>query len=90
MFGDGGDVVPLHLSVGGIMLSQQHLDGGLGVAVGAVRRSEHVLAGHQGASAPRRLLSGVDQCRLPGVLLGLGLYSTNNSRLSSSNAAVAV
>ena len=87
--GDGGDVVSVRRGVGCVVLAHQHLDAGGGVAVGAVRRRDHVLAGDQGAAAPRRLLAGVDQRHHPGVLVSLRLLPSNDSRLSPSNSTIA-
>ena len=86
--GDGGDAVSVRQGVAGVVLAHQHLDGGGGVAVGAVRRREHVLAGDYRASAPGSHLPGVHQRHHPGVLVHLRLLSTNDSCLPLSNSTV--
>ena len=83
MIPDGGDIVPVHVIVGDVMLPDQHLDGG-GILyvfcesiISAVGSSENMLTGYDGAPTIRCLLLWRHQAHLPGVLIGLSLLPTH-------------
>ena len=83
MIPNGGDIAPVHIIIRGVMLPDQHLDGGRILddfsepIISAVGSSEDMLTGYDGAPTIWCLLLWRHQAHLPWILIGLSLLPTH-------------